>query len=115
MDGMTTASATDRMTGELREEARRAAAELLESLGRHEDARIIRAGGGDDFPEVRVALLALCGMAAKVQRLERALRCYTDETLWEAHPHSEPLAVHDGGAMARAALAGREAFELHRD
>lgn len=115
MAKMATASETDRVTGGLKEDARRAAAQLLERLGRTEDANIVRAGGGDDFLEVRVALHALSDMAAKVQRLERALRCYADETLWEAHPHSEPLAAHDRGAMARAALAGREAFELHRD
>ena len=99
----------------LLKEARRAAAASLERVGRQADAAIIVTGGGDDFAEVQSALLALSALSAKVGRLERALRCYADETFWEADLHAESLAGHDGGEIARAALAGKEMFQQHRD
>lgn len=95
--------------------ARRAAADVLERSGRHLDSGIVRRGGGDDFAEVQAALKAVSAASAQVARLERALRCYADETFWEAVAHGDSLAAHDAGEIARAALSGKEMFQQHRD
>ena len=48
-------------------------------------------------------------------RYERALRSYADPGFWEAEIVEATPAYHDQGLIARAALDGRELFELHRD
>lgn len=97
------------------DEARIAAAACMDRRGRQTEADIVRAGGGDDFPEMQAALHALSRMSAKVERLERALQCYADGTFWDADLYTESLAIHDAGQIARMALAGKELFQQHRD
>jgi len=96
------------------EEARALAAAALEAIGRADDAGIVRAGGGDDFPEVRVALAVLDAARERTGLLERALLYYADADLWEAEVAESALAFHDRGEVARSALAGRDLF-VHRD
>lgn len=95
-------------------DARRVAADLLDRMDRPQDAAIVRAGGGDDFVEVRAALAALSTVATRLRHWEQALRCYADTSFWEGDGHNACLALHDAGDMARAALAGRALFH-HRD
>lgn len=95
--------------------ARALAAELLTQRGQETDAGIVRQGGGDDFPEVRLAMALHKVFAPQLQRYERALQTYADDTFWEADIAEAALAYHDQGAVARAALDGKELFALHRD
>ncbi len=97
------------------DQARELAAGFLTARGREAEAGIVRQGGGDDFPEVRLALAFQQANRAKLQRYERALHTYADTSFWDADVPEAALAYHDQGAVARAALAGRELFELHRD
>lgn len=96
-------------------EARRVAAEHLGQAGRTADAAIVARGGGDDFTEVILARRAASSTSDRADRLERALRCYADESFWEELGENAALAAHDRGEIARAALAGRELYALHRD
>jgi hypothetical protein len=96
-------------------EARSVAAHFLEAHGQDAQARIVRAGAGDDFPEVQVALLTLESLTRKLERYGRALGSYAAADFWEAECPEAALAFHDRGEVARAALAGRELFELHLD
>jgi len=96
-------------------EARRIAAGYLTTMGRPDDACVVREGNGDDYGEVRVALQALSETAARADRLERALACYADPTFWEAECAEAALAFHDQGEIARSAFAGKELYALHRD
>ncbi len=95
--------------------ARLLAADFLVGHGQEEDARIVRQGGGDDFPEVQLALALQKAHAAKLRRYERALQTYADNAFWDAEITEAALAYHDQGAVARAALDGKELFALHRD
>ncbi|HLY91530.1 MAG TPA: hypothetical protein VKQ27_21280 [Acetobacteraceae bacterium] len=97
------------------DQARLLAADFLVQHGQEADARIVRQGGGDDFPEVRLALALQKTHAAQLQRYERALRTYADGAFWDAEIAEAALAYHDQGAVARAALDGKELFALHRD
>lgn len=94
--------------------ARDIAADALEALGRSGDAAIIRAGGGDDFPEVRAALAALSATQGRLVLLERALDHYADAAFWEAEIPEAALAYYDQGEIARGALAGKDLL-AHRD
>ncbi len=96
-------------------QARELAARLLAARGQEVDAGIVRHGGGDDFPEVRLALALQKANRAQLQRYERALRTYADASFWDADIPEATLAYYDQGAVARAALDGRDLFELHRD
>jgi hypothetical protein len=96
-------------------QAREAAADYLAARGLTSDAAIVRQGGGDDFPEVAIALALLRGQEGERGRYERALRTYADPDFWEADIAEATLAYHDRGLIARAALTGRELFEIHRD
>jgi len=95
--------------------AREAAAAYLSGRGQVLDADIVRRGGGDDFPEVRIALALARQQQDAHGRYERALRSYADADFWEGEIAEAALAFYDRGAIARAALDGREAFETHRD
>lgn len=95
--------------------ARALAADFLIQRGQEEDARIVRRGGGDDFPEVRLAMALHRALAPQLQRYERALQTYADDAFWDADIAEATLAYHDQGAVARAALDGKELFALHRD
>jgi hypothetical protein len=99
----------------MRDKARRLAAELLTQRGQEADACIVQQGGGDDFPEVRLALALQQALAPQLQRYERALQTYADIAFWDAEIAEATLAFHDQGAVARAALDGKELFALHRD
>jgi hypothetical protein len=95
--------------------AREAAAAYLTAAGKLSDADIVRGGGGDDFPEVQIALALQRAQDAERRRYERALQSYADPDFWDAEPAEAALAYHDQGLIARAALAGSELFQLHRD
>jgi hypothetical protein len=97
------------------ETARQAAAAVLQRMGRAAEAELVRKGCGDDFLEVRAALLATEQTATRVALLERALHCYADPDFWDAEPCEAMLAYHDRGDVARAALRGRDGFAQHRD
>jgi hypothetical protein len=96
-------------------EARSIAAAYLADRGLDSQAGIVRAGGGDDFPEVEVALLAIRSMLQRLDRYGRALNVYADADFWDGEFPDAALAFHDHGMVARAVLAGRELFEIHRD
>lgn len=98
--------------GRLINNARELAAAALAELGRNGDAAIVRAGGGDDFPEVRAAAAALSATGERTQLLERALRYYADEDLWEGEVPDAALAFYDRGEVARGALAGKDLLSL---
>ncbi|SFJ12858.1 hypothetical protein SAMN03159338_0866 [Sphingomonas sp. NFR04] len=97
------------------EAARQAAAAVLVDLGRLAEAGMVARGQGDDFLEVRAALLAVRRASSRVALLERALHCYADPDFWDAEPCEAMLAYHDRGDVARAALRGRDGFAQHRD
>ncbi|WP_019834376.1 hypothetical protein [Sphingomonas sp. PR090111-T3T-6A] len=95
--------------------ARKAAASYLAAQGKAVDAEIVRKGGGDDFPEVAIAVALLRQDGDELGRYERALRSYADPGFWDAEIAEAALAYHDQGLIARAALDGRELFAMHRD
>ncbi|OAN66740.1 hypothetical protein A7X12_10730 [Sphingomonas sp. TDK1] len=95
--------------------ARQAAAAVLAETGRAAEADMVVRGQGDDFLEVRTALLAVQRAGSRVALLERALHCYADPDFWDAEPCEAMLAYHDRGDVARAALRGRDGFAQHRD
>lgn len=97
------------------DQARLLAADVLARRGQDADAGIVRRGGGDDFPEVQLALALQKTHMAQLRRYERALRTYADATFWEGEMAEAALAYHDQGDVARAALDGKELFALHRD
>jgi hypothetical protein len=94
---------------------RQAARAVLTEMGRFSEAEVVALGKGDDFLEVRTALLAVERTGRRVALLERALRCYADPDFWEGEPCEATLAYHDRGDIAREALQGREGFARHRD
>jgi hypothetical protein len=75
---------------------------------------MIRAGNAGDFPEISTATALLAQHAGRLERYESALRQYADPGFWDDMTPGGPLALHDGGDMARNVLAGRPAFD-HRD
>jgi hypothetical protein len=87
-------------------EARAVAAAFLEARGRPPLAATVRAGGGDDFDEVAVALAALRGQRRELDRLRAALAVYADPDFWEAGTPEAAQAYYDQGRIARDALAG---------
>lgn len=103
------------MTRSNAEQVRAAAAQFLKSRGRTADAAVVIAGGGDDFPEVEVARLALDASHAHRLRLELALRFYADPEHWDSDIPDGSLASLDRGDVARAALQGRDQLGSHRD
>ena len=94
-------------------EARAVAAAFLDAHGHPPLAATVRAGGGDDFAEVAVALAALRVHRREIERLRNALANYAEPDFWEASTAEATLAYYDHGAIAREALAGRE--PSHRD
>lgn len=102
------------MAGEALGNAREFAATFLDGMRRSDLAAMIRAGAGDDFPEVQLAEALLQGHVDRVDRLEQALRLYADADFWDEETSGGSLASHDRGTMAINALAGRPAF-YHRD
>lgn len=97
------------------ERARMIAASFLDARGQQHDAQAIRTGGGDDFAEVQIALSAVRDMLDRTTRLEAALATYADPGFWDPLLPEAALAFHDNGEIARAALAGKELFAIHRD
>ncbi|WP_454797693.1 hypothetical protein [Novosphingobium lindaniclasticum] len=94
--------------------ARDFVADYFEALERPDLARMVRAGSGDDFAEMHSATRLLAAQAAKIARYEEALDQYADHGFWDDALPGGPLALHDGGDMARNVLKGRPAF-FHRD
>lgn len=94
---------------------RQAAWAVLTQKGRFSDAEVVAVGKGDDFLEVRTALLAVERVSRRAALLERALQCYADPDFWEGEPCEAMLAYRDCGEIAREALQGREGFARHRD
>ncbi|HEV7287879.1 hypothetical protein [Sphingomonas sp.] len=97
------------------DQIRALAAQALKNRGRAADAAIVSSGGGDDFPEVEVARLALTASHADRLRLELALRFYAEAEHWDSDVPDASLAVFDRGEVARAALQGRDQLGSHRD
>ncbi|MFL9839673.1 hypothetical protein ABS767_01745 [Sphingomonas sp. ST-64] len=91
------------------------AAQVLKTRGRAADAAIILSGGGDDFPEVEVARLALEASRSQRLRLELALRFYAEPEHWDSDLPDGSLASLDRGDVARAALQGKDQLGSHRD
>jgi len=89
-------------------EARAIAAAFLEARGQAPLAAMVRAGGGDDFAEVGIALAALRGQRREIERLRTALAAYAEPDFWEASTPEAALAYYDHGGIARDALAGRD-------
>jgi len=89
-------------------DARAVAAAFLESHGQEPLGAAVRAGGGDDFPEMKIALAALRMHQRELERLRTALACYAEPDFWEANVSEATLAYHDHGTIARDALAGRD-------
>jgi hypothetical protein len=100
------------MTEVVLEQARTFAAALLEGMRRQDLALIVRAGEGDDFPEVISAAALLEGLAANNALHEEALRLYADSDFWDDDLPGGSLASHDKGQMARNVLVGRSPFHL---
>ncbi|SLK04088.1 hypothetical protein SAMN06295987_104339 [Novosphingobium mathurense] len=94
--------------------AREAAARYFDGLDRSDLSRLALGGGGDDLSEVQVAASLLKAEEERLSRYEGALRQYADRDFWDETMPGGPLALHDGGEMARNVLAGRAAF-FHRD
>ena len=95
-------------------QARALAAAFLDGLRRQDLALMVRAGEGDDFPEVTTALALLEGQAEQALRHEAALRAYAEAEFWDEGLPGGSLASHDRGEMARNVLAGHPPF-FHRD
>ena len=99
---------TDRTIGQAREFV----AAFLEGMRRQDLALIVRAGEGDDFPEVISAAALLQEYAGNNAFHEEALRLYADADFWDDELPGGSLAFHDKGQMARNALAGKAPFHL---
>jgi hypothetical protein len=94
--------------------AARLVADLYDAIDRPDLSGMIRAGGADDFPEIRAAAALLEQDAGRLAQYEAALLQYADPGFWDDMTPGGMLALHDGGEMARNVLAGRPAF-YHRD
>ncbi|WIA58568.1 hypothetical protein N6H05_12535 [Sphingobium sp. WTD-1] len=92
----------------------RLVSDLYEAMNRPDLSDMIRNGHAEDFPELKVAAMALCGYDARIERYEDALSQYADPGFWDDSLPGGALAAHDQGIMARNVLAGRTAF-FHRD
>ena len=95
-------------------QARAFVSAFLRALRRADLAAIVETGGGDDFPEVQIALALLRDRADRLGHHREALRQYADPGFWDEDTPGGSLASHDRGEMAANALAGRPAF-FHRD
>lgn len=85
--------------------ARQAAAAMLHARGYPREAAIVRAGDGDDFAEVRIALELIKLREGQEQRLLTALTTYADPDFWEGEDVAQSAAFDDRGDIARTALA----------
>lgn len=92
------------------DQARELAAAFLDGLRRQDLAVMVRAGEGDDFPEVATALALLERQAAYSDHRDEALKAYADAEFWDEALPGGSLASHDRGEMARNVLAGRPPF-----
>lgn len=100
------------MTDVVMGQARAFAAAFLEGMRRQDLALIVRAGEGDDFPEVISAAALLGEYVANSAHHQEALRIYADSDFWDEDLPGGSLAAHDKGQMARNVLAGRSPFHL---
>jgi hypothetical protein len=89
-------------------EARKLVAAHFQAVGRDDLSRMILAGQGDDMPEMAIALQARRDLMSMVERFERALAAYADESFWGDGECYSSLAYYDQGQVARAALAGED-------
>jgi hypothetical protein len=94
--------------------AARLVSDLYDAINRPDLSGMIREGKGEDFPEIKAAAALLEEETVRLDRYETALRQYADPGFWDGIGSGAPLAVYDGGEMARNVLAGRPAF-YHRD
>lgn len=91
-------------------QARELAAAFFESMRRQDLALMVRAGAGDDFPEVATAAALLSDLSERAVHQEEALRAYADREFWDDDLPGGSLALHDRGQMARNVLAGKSPF-----
>lgn len=94
--------------------AARLVAEIYDAIHRPDLSAMIRAGDGEDFPEIKAEAALLTQDAGRVDHYESALRQYADPGFWDDMTPGGMLALHDGGEMERNVLADRPAFD-HRD
>ena len=94
------------MTETVIEKAREFAAVFLDGMRRQDLALMIRAGHGDDFPEVVTAAALLDQQVAQISMHEEAIKAYADTEFWEDGLPGGSLASHDKGQMARMSLSG---------
>lgn len=94
--------------------AARLVSDFYDAINRPDLSEQIRAGKADDFPEIRSAAVLLNNETTRIDRYEEALAQYADPSFWDERISGGPLALFDGGEMARNVLAGRPAF-FHRD
>jgi len=91
-------------------QAREFAATFLDGMRRADLAAMVRAGAGDDFPEVASAMALIGEQAGRVRHYEEALQAYADREFWDDDLPGGALANHDRGQMARNVLAGLPPF-----
>lgn len=102
------------MSAEVLLQSREFVATFLDGMRRSDLAAMVRAGAGDDFPEVMLAQSLMQDWAARADRHQDALRQYAAADFWDDDTPGGSLALHDRGTMAINALAGKPAF-YHRD
>lgn len=79
-------------------------------MRRQDLALMMRAGAGDDFPEIVTAEALLSDYAERAGHQQEALRAYANRKFWDDDLPGGSLALHDRGQMARNALAGKSPF-----
>ena len=98
------------MTEIVLHQAREFVATFLEGMRRQDLALLVRAGQGDDFPEVAAAAALLDGQVGRIRHQEEALKAYADAEFWDEGLPGGSLASHDKGQMARNVLSGRSPY-----
>lgn len=98
------------MTDAVLNQAREFAAAFFDGMRRQDLALMVRAGQGDDFPEVITANALLVAQESRLGPHEEVLKAYADAEFWDEDFPGGSLASHDKGQMARNVLAGRAPY-----
>jgi hypothetical protein len=83
------------------EAARAAASAYLRERGYVQEAELVSAGKGDDFPEVRLAAQLIPRRNEIVERYRSALRFYADPDFWDKEGPGGALILSDQGKTAQ--------------